>query len=100
MTESQPIKQVKSRLQFIDMARSIAIILMLEGHFVDTTLGRQFRRPTDIQRFADWNYIVFDIWEYIRGFTSPMFLTITGVVFVYLLLGNEKETFFYSLFGF
>jgi uncharacterized membrane protein len=97
MTESQPIKQVKSRLQFIDMARSIAIILMLEGHFVDTTLGKQYRRPEDISRFADWNYIVFDIWEYIRGFTSPMFLTITGVVFVYLLLGNEKETFFKNI---
>jgi uncharacterized membrane protein len=97
MTESQPVKQVKSRLQFIDMARSIAIILMLEGHFVDTTLGFQYRRPSTIHRFADWNYIVFDIWEYIRGFTSPMFLTITGVVFVYLLLGNEKESFFKNI---
>jgi uncharacterized membrane protein len=97
MTEIQPVKQTKSRLQFIDMARSIAIILMLEGHFVDTTLGKQFRRPLGIQRFAEWNYIIFDIWEYIRGFTSPMFLTITGVVFVYLLLGNEKETFFKNI---
>lgn len=97
MDENQPIKQVKSRLQFIDMARSIAIILMLEGHFVDTTLDMQFRRPSNIHRFADWHYIIFDIWEYIRGFTAPMFLTITGVVFVYLLLGNEKETFFQNI---
>ena len=97
MTETEPVKQVKARLQFIDMARSIAIILMLEGHFVDTTLGLQYRRPAYIHRFADWDYIIFDIWEYIRGFTSPMFLTITGVVFVYLLLGNEKETFFKNI---
>lgn len=97
MTETQPVKQVKTRLQFIDMARSIAIILMLEGHFVDTTLDMRYRRPADIHRFADWNYIIFDIWEYIRGFTAPMFLTITGVVFVYLLLGNEKETFFQNI---
>ena len=61
MSEIEPVKQVKSRLQFIDMARSIAIILMLEGHFVDTTLGKQYRRPADLGRFADWNYIVFDI---------------------------------------
>jgi uncharacterized membrane protein len=97
MTENEPLKKVKSRLQFIDMARSIAIILMLEGHFVDTTLDMQYRRPSNIHRFADSQYIIFDIWEYIRGFTAPMFLTITGVVFVYLLLGNEKESFFQNI---
>ena len=98
MTQTeQPVKQIKTRLQFIDMARSIAIILMLEGHFVDTTLGMEFRRPATTHRFADSHFIIFDIWEFIRGFTSPMFLTITGVVFVYLLLGNEKESFFKNI---
>lgn len=94
---AEPVKQPKARLQFIDMARSIAIILMLEGHFVDTTLGMQYRRPSSIERFADARFIIYDIWEFIRGFTSPMFLTITGVVFVYLLLGNEKESFFQNI---
>lgn len=91
------VKEQKTRLQFIDMARSIAIILMLEGHFVDTCLAMIYRRPAEFQRFSNWNYIAYDVWEYIRGFTSPMFLTLTGVVFVYLLLGKDEVPYFQNL---
>ncbi|MBU3661071.1 MAG: hypothetical protein FGM14_14440 [Flavobacteriales bacterium] len=55
------VKEPKTRLQFIDMARSIAIILMLEGHFVDTTLAMIYRRPAEIHRFSDWNFIAYDV---------------------------------------
>ena len=91
------ITEKKQRLQFIDMARSVAIILMLEGHFVDTTLDLLYRRPNNIKKFANPDFFAYDIWEYIRGFTAPMFLTITGVVFVYLLLGKEDVPFWQNV---
>jgi uncharacterized membrane protein len=75
----------KNRLIFIDIARSIAILLMLEGHFVDDSLMDVYRDHTNK---------IFTTWEFIRGFTSPMFLTLTGVVFVYLLLGNNHLDYF------
>jgi uncharacterized membrane protein len=70
------------------MARSIAILLMLEGHFVDDSLALSYR---------DNDNIVFFTWEYIRGFTGPIFLTITGLIFVYLLLRNRDTPFFQNI---
>lgn len=79
----------RPRLKFIDMARSIAILLMLEGHFIDYTLGAQYR--STVGHFQNPDFLVYDIWHLIRGYTSPMFLTMTGMVFVYLLyMGNDK----------
>lgn len=72
-----------TRLKFIDLARSIAILLMLEGHFIDSTLGEQFRSPD--AHFVNPDFLAYDIWHLIRGYTSPLFLTITGMVFAYLL---------------
>lgn len=74
----------KQRLYFIDIARSIAILLMLEGHFIDDTLVNVARDPTNV-------YYTF--WLFLRGYTSPVFLTITGVVFTYLLLGDKEVAF-------
>ncbi len=74
----------KQRLYFIDIARSIAILLMLEGHFIDDTLMTVYRDP---------NNLYYSTWLYLRGFTSPTFLTITGVVFTYLLIGKNEEEF-------
>ena len=88
----QPDKVKKPRLQFIDMARSIAILLMLEGHFIDQTLGVNFRSPDP--HFVNKDYLVYDIWHIVRGYTSPMFLTMTGMVFVYLLYMNRDVPFF------
>jgi uncharacterized membrane protein len=78
----------KTRLKFIDLARSIAILLMLEGHFIDDSL-------MDIYR--DNSYTAYRIWEFIRGFTSPTFLTVTGIVFVYLLMGNNHIDYFKNM---
>lgn len=75
----------KTRLKFIDLARSIAILLMLEGHFIDLTLDDVYR---------DLSYPAYATWLYIRGFTASMFLTVTGIVFVYLMLNNRNEPFF------
>jgi len=79
--ELTEIKKPKVRLKFIDMARSVAILLMLEGHFVDDSLGMIYRDP---------NHPVFATWHFIRGFTAPVFLTVTGLIFVYLLLKDRE----------
>ena len=75
----------KTRLYFIDIARSIAILLMLEGHFVDNALMDVYR---------DTNNDIYNAWLFVRGFTSPIFLTITGIVFTYLLIGNNHLEYF------
>jgi uncharacterized membrane protein len=74
----------KQRLYFIDIARSIAILLMLEGHFVHDSLALDLR---------DESNSIYYYWKFIRGFTSPVFLTVTGIVFTYLLLGNDHTPF-------
>lgn len=72
------------RLRFIDMARAVAILLMLEGHFVDVTLAPQWRVP---------GHFIYDNWLYVRGLAAPMFFTVTGVIFAYLLTGAREPGF-------
>jgi uncharacterized membrane protein len=81
---TSPLNLPSPRLRFIDMARSIAILLMLEGHFVDLTLAQQWRLP---------GHLIYDTWLYIRGMTAPMFFTVTGLVFAYLLSGAKEPGF-------
>jgi len=78
----------RKRLKFIDMARSVAILLMLEGHFVDDSLMDVYR---------DHDNIIFSTWYWIRGFTAPVFLTVTGLIFTYLLLQKRDEPYFSNL---
>ena len=75
----------KVRLKFIDMARSIAILLMLEGHFVDDSLMNP-------EQYA--GNMVFETWKFIRAFTAPVFLMVTGLIFVYLLLQKRELPYF------
>lgn len=65
------------RLFFIDIIRAFAILMMLQGHFIDTLLNPIYR---------DLNSIPFAIWTYFRGITAPTFFTISGLIFTYLLL--------------
>ncbi|MBU2018983.1 MAG: acyltransferase [Bacteroidetes bacterium] len=83
---SESVKPIpRERLKFIDMARSIAILLMLEGHFIGLSLHESFK---------DDNNPIYFSWNFVRGFTAPMFFTVTGVVFVYLLTNNPDAKFF------
>lgn len=82
---SEVVKAPRERLKFIDMARSIAILLMLEGHFIGLTLNYSYR---------DDNNPFYAAWNFVRGFTAPMFFTVTGVVFVYLLTNNVQAGYF------
>ena len=72
------------RLYFIDAVRAFAILMMLQGHFIDTLLAPEHR---------DSSHVAFKIWSYFRGITAPTFFTISGLIFTYLLLkAKEKGT--------
>ena len=72
----------QTRLYFIDIVRAIAILMMLQGHFVDTLLDPQFRND---------DYTAFRIWSYFRGITAPTFFTISGLIFTYLMLKAKQK---------
>lgn len=76
-----------NRLYFIDAVRAFAILMMLQGHFIDTLLNPIYRDNTNT---------IYNVWTYFRGITAPVFFTISGLVFAYLLLrayakGNDKR---------
>ena len=71
-----------SRLYFIDIVRAFAILMMLQGHFVDTLLAVEYR---------DLNHSAFATWSYFRGITAPTFFTISGLIFTYLLLKAKEK---------
>jgi len=73
------------RLRFIDTARALAILLMLEGHFVDVTLAAEWRVPGNL---------IYDLWRHARGLAAPMFFTVTGMIFSYLLGGALEPGYF------
>ena len=72
------------RIHHIDAMRAFAILMMLQGHFIYELLGESFRTNS-----AGW-YV---IWKFCRGFTAPIFFTVTGVVLVYLLLRNRDPAY-------
>ncbi len=76
------------RLRFIDMARSIAILMMLEGHFVSYAMSEDAHRP------GWWPY---DTWLYIRGLTAPIFFMVTGMVFAFLICKAKPEERFFQI---
>jgi uncharacterized membrane protein len=81
MDQAAPITP-RVRLKFIDLARSVAILLMLEGHFVGLTLAE------DAIDRENWIYVFF---HFLRGLTAPLFFTVAGMIFVFLMAG-EKDT--------
>ncbi len=70
----------KPRIHFIDALRAYAILMMLQGHFVDTLLADAYRGDS----------LLFSVWKFMRGMTAPIFFTVTGLVFVFLLLKADR----------
>ncbi|WP_194530720.1 heparan-alpha-glucosaminide N-acetyltransferase domain-containing protein [Zobellia roscoffensis] len=69
-----------TRLYFIDAMRAWAILMMLQGHFIDGLLDTAFRDGTSTS---------FSIWKYFRGITAPVFFTVSGFIFTYLLVKGD-----------
>ncbi len=76
-----PVQQ-SSRFIYIDALRSFAILMMLQGHFISTTLASEFKTTGSS---------IYQFWEYFRGMTAPTFFTITGFIFVFLLLKHPVQ---------
>ena len=69
------------RLHFIDAIRAWAILMMLQGHFVDGLLDPVFR---------DSGSNLYNLWLYFRGITAPVFFTVSGFIFTYLLIRVQQ----------
>lgn len=73
-----------ARLFFIDAMRAWAILMMLQGHFVDGLLENTFRDPDSS---------IYTVWKYFRGITAPVFFTVSGFIFTYLLIRVPQKGF-------
>lgn len=78
------MKPQTNRLFFIDAMRAWAILMMLQGHFIDGLLDPVFRDPENP---------VFNVWYYFRGITAPVFFTVSGFIFTYLLIRVPQKGF-------
>lgn len=71
----------RPRLYFLDAIRAWAILMMLQGHFIDGLLDPTFR---------DNSNVFFSGWKYFRGITAPVFFTISGFIFTFLLIKSPQ----------
>jgi len=70
------------RILFLDMMRFVALAMMLQGHTVYAVLEHGIR---------DGDTTGISIWRFFRGYTAPVFMTVSGVVFTYLLVLAGSE---------
>ncbi len=74
--------KTNKRVIEIDLLRAIAVILMVEGHTVHVFLNNDLRNPDSL---------VYSFWVWLRGFTAPVFMFVSGLIFTYLLLNSELK---------
>ena len=74
---------MKQRLIFIDVIRAYAICMMLQGHFITALLA---------EKYCNENNPFYRIWHYFTGITAPVFLTISGFIFTYLLIREGERS--------
>jgi uncharacterized membrane protein len=68
------------RIVFIDLMRAYAILMMLQGHFIYTLLADEY------QDGSAW----YEAWAFMRGMTAPIFFFSSGLIFVFLLLKDQR----------
>lgn len=73
------------RIHFLDFSRSVAILMMLQGHFISMTLESYPFFMDQVRQTGSSGSIAFSIWGFFRGLTAPLFFTISGTVFTFLL---------------
>jgi len=75
----------QSRVQFIDFGRSVAICMMLQGHFISMSYVNYDFYMAEIFKNGHSSNLLFNAWGFMRGLTAPLFFTISGTVFSFLL---------------
>lgn len=82
MNQDKPhSRPAATRLIFIDALRAFAILMMLQGHFVDSLLAAAYRIPESP---------IYSTWLFMRGLTAPIFFTSSGIIFVFLLMKDGR----------
>ena len=66
---------------------------MLQGHFIALTFDDYFIKGDMIRSQGFSDNLGFDLWFQLRSLTAPMFFTVTGLVFVYLLMSKPELKF-------
>ena len=64
------IAQDKGRYVFVDLARAITVLMMLQGHSLHVLLADEWKHN-----------VLFKAWRFVRGLTAPMFLLLSGFSF-------------------
>lgn len=72
-----------NRLYVLDLARFLAMVMMMQGHTLDSLVSPQ---QLDINTFP-WS-----IWHFVRGLTAPIFLIISGAVSIFAIKRLEDGT--------
>ncbi len=68
------IKSTSNRVPSLDLARILAMLMMIAGHTFFSLV-----EPSQINvNSSPWNW-----WEFLRGATAPIFLTVSGIVQVF-----------------
>lgn len=70
------------RIIYVDIMRAIAVIMMIQGHTVDTLLASEYRTMDSI---------AYSVWHAFRGFTAPIFMFTAGLIFTYLLKSDNFD---------
>ncbi len=70
------------RIVYIDLMRAFAVIMMIQGHTIDTLLAIEYRTMDSL---------AYSFWFTLRGFTAPIFMFTAGLIFTYLLKAEEFE---------
>ncbi|MBI4535659.1 MAG: DUF1624 domain-containing protein [Ignavibacteriae bacterium] len=71
------MKQSPQRIQFLDIMRGFAVIVMVMGHSIDSVLSVEVRS-------SDF----FRMYDTMRGFTAPIFLFVSGFAYI---VATEKR---------
>lgn len=89
----------KPRIHFLDFSRSVAILMMLQGHFISMTLESYPIFMAEVRLHGSSGSTWFSIWGFLRGLTAPLFFTISGTIFTFLLHKEWQKgaTPFYNL---
>ena len=70
LVDGVTIASPSRRVVFIDLARALAVVMMVQGHAIDTLLAPAYRFGAG-----------YEGWLFLRGLTSCTFLTLSGVAF-------------------
>lgn len=73
-------KPAKPRLHFLDWARGVAAVIMLQGHVFEAF-------TTGAQRQGDW----FVLSQFLGGMPPAIFLFLTGITLAFLLESQERK---------